>query len=379
MSDSPASQNIASKNPSRGDDAQVQCDSDNHQKEPAGDLASPPQSRVSQALLDAWYGKRRWVLALAPVALIYGLLTGLRRLYLVWLRQVKLPVPVVVVGNISLGGTGKTPFLISLIAQLRAAGWRPGVVSRGYGGHPPHLPYLLDETSGAADSGDEPLSIYQRTGAPVCVDRDRVAAARRLVNEGCDIILSDDGLQHYRLGRDLELVLIDGVRGLGNGYLLPMGPLRECPRRLRGVDGVILNSPSAAQTQAFADLNPTEMRIAPTRLVQITTGASVPMSLLQAPLAGMAWQAVAGIGNPARFAMTLATLGCHAPLIDFPDHHAFTPADFDFAENAPVVMTEKDAVKCRAFARDNWYYLEVNATCPEAFWQSLLARLARLK
>lgn len=281
-------------------------------------------------------------------------------------RVVHLPVPVVVVGNITLGGTGKTPLIVALAQAMRARGFVPGVVSRGYGGSE-RGPYLLSEDDSPAKVGDEPCLIRQN-GIPVAIGRERPEAARLLVEMGCDLVLADDGLQHYRLGRDVEICVIDGERRLGNGHLLPAGPLREPVERLRDVDYIVVNGGSPAQGEVPMTLE---------------GGAAVNMDdpTLTAPLtdfAGRPAHAVAGIGNPARFFASLAAQGIAVDGHPFADHHAFTRDDFIFADGCPVLMTDKDAVKCRAFARANWWRVPVRAVLPEAFYDGIAERVRNL-
>lgn len=332
------------------------------------------KATLESLFLSAWYERKLWVWLLLPLALLYWGISSFRRWYLTAFRQTRLDVPVVVVGNITLGGTGKTPFLIELVKRLQAAGFNPGVISRGYGGRPPTSPYVLDETTTANLSGDEPLTIYKRTGAEVCVSRDRVAAGRALIERGCDILLSDDGLQQYRLGRDIEIVLIDGQRRLGNRMCIPVGPLREFPSRLNRVDFILLNSPTVECVNEFQQIPSHIMNIKPARFVQINS----QMSISLAHFKDQEVMAVAGIGNPSRFKSTLNTLGIKSELRVFGDHHDFTLSDFEADVAVPVVMTEKDAVKCESFARDNWYYLEVDAAIDEDFWASLQSKINSL-
>jgi tetraacyldisaccharide 4'-kinase len=324
--------------------------------------------------LNAWYGKRKWIFLLLPLMWLFRMLSGMRRFYLQRFKQQHVSIPVVVVGNISVGGTGKTPLLIALVKHLQSKGFTPGVISRGYGGEATHYPLLLDPTTRVHESGDEPLSIYQQTGCAVCVDVDRVAAARALEQLGCDILLSDDGLQHYRLGRSLEIVVIDGQRGLGNGFCLPVGPLREPPSRLTGVDMVVINS--ATQHLDLPVDQHFSMAIVPQAWYDVKY--QHPFALHHLP-ASTRVNAVAGIGNPQRFYSTLTDLGLVPVEHDFPDHHNYQEADFNFADSLPVVMTAKDAVKCQEFARDDWYYLAVGAQLPECFWEMVDARIASLK
>lgn len=276
---------------------------------------------------------------------------------------IRLPVPVVVVGNITVGGTGKTPLIVALAKAMEQRGFMPGIVSRGYGGSE-RGPYLLTGDDDPAKVGDEPCLIRQ-SGVPVAIGRERPEAARLLVDAGCDLILADDGLQHYRLGRDVEICVIDGERRLGNGHLLPAGPLREPSSRLAEVDFVVVNGGV-----------PTTGEIA----MRLEGGVAVNMreSSLTAPLADFAGRpahAVAGIGNPTRFFASLAAQGIAVHGHPFADHHAFTRDDFTFADGCPVLMTDKDAVKCRRFARDNWWRVPVHAVLPESFYDAVAKRI----
>ena len=319
---------------------------------------------LANELTEVWYGKRRspwWTWLLAG---LYGALTALRRgLYRIGvLRRVCLPVPVIVIGNLTAGGTGKTPLTIALAAELRGRGFRPGVVSRGHGGSRRES-MLLDETPDPAVVGDEPCLI-RAGGVPVAVGRDRPAAAQLLLAAGCDVLIADDGLQHYRLARDVEICVIDGVRRFGNGHLLPAGPLREPLRRLDRVDLRVCNGGEAQAGEH------------PMRLVG---GEAVSLDgLRMQPLEGFAGQrvhAVAAIGNPARFFANLSAAGIEVIEHAFPDHHAFIATDLAYGDELPVLMTDKDAVKCRAFAQLHWWRVPVRAELPAAFFEAVVARL----
>lgn len=326
--------------------------------------------------LDAWYGQRRWTLWLLPVMWVFILFAALRRYWLEHYRQKKLATPVIVVGNISVGGTGKTPLLIALVEHLQQHGFTPGVISRGYGGSAPHYPYMLDVHSSAAEAGDEPMAIFQRTACKVCVGADRVAAAKLLEDEGCTVLLSDDGLQHYRLGRAIEIAVVDGLRGVGNGFRLPVGPLRESVNRLKFVDWVVVNSPGEDfHIPSLPHFFYIPMQIKALTLVNLQTNQQTPI----AQLAQQTVHAVAGIGNPERFYRTLQQENLQPIAHSFPDHHAYSPDDFNFGDQLPIVMTEKDAVKCRRFAQAHWYYLPISAELPESFWQALDAKMNKMR
>jgi tetraacyldisaccharide 4'-kinase len=309
-----------------------------------------------------WYRSRavdRAVsLLLWPASLLYGALAALRRAAYRQglLHATHLPVPVVVVGNLSVGGTGKTPLALALAAQLRARGFRPGLVSRGYGGSA-REPQSVSPASDPRVCGDEPVLLARRSGCPVWIGADRAAAAQALLaaHPQCDLVLCDDGLQHYALARDFEIAVIDGMRGLGNGRLLPAGPLREPRARLAAVDAVVVNgagaAPPAAGTVFRMTLQGTQLR-----------GLRDPdRSASPAQFAGVRVHAVAAIGNPRRFFDHLRELGIDCSPHAYPDHHAYTAAELDFGDDTPVIMTEKDAVKCRAFADDRHWVLQVEA------------------
>ena len=325
--------------------------------------------------LAAWYGKRVWTFLLLPLLLVFILLANVRRYWILRYTQKRLITPVIIVGNISVGGTGKTPLLIALVKKLQQQGFNPGVISRGYGGKASHYPYLLNDDSTAIEAGDEPVTIYQQTGCAVCVGSDRVAVARLLEDQNCDILLSDDGLQHYKLARDIEIAVVDGQRGLGNGWRLPVGPLREPKSRLKTVDWVVVNSPADDFTlPGLADVFYVSMQICAQDFINLESGEKKSAAEFNSTRVN----AVAGIGNPQRFQHTLSKLGISAELHAFPDHHAYTASDLQFANNFPVVMTEKDAVKCRQFAQPNWFYLPITASLPDSFWQALLQKLERI-
>ena len=280
------------------------------------------------------------------------------------------PVPVIVVGNITVGGTGKTPLILWLIEQCRAQGVRVGVVSRGYAARPAHFPWTVSATDTAKQAGDEPLLIVQRSGVPLVIAPERAQAVQQLLAEhSLDIILSDDGLQHYGLARDLELVLIDAARGLGNQRCLPAGPLREPAERLQSVDAVLLNGAEQDSHNGFA------MRLQPTEWVHVRSGRREPLSYFPAQ---QKMHALAGIGNPQRFFKTLEGLNWQPIAHAFADHAQFTAQDLQFPDDLPVVMTEKDAVKCREFAADHCWYLQVAAQPSPAFSDWFAEQLKRL-
>jgi tetraacyldisaccharide 4'-kinase len=288
------------------------------------------------------------------------------------LRRRQAGVPVLVVGNLVAGGSGKTPLAIALVERLRTAGWTPGVATRGYGRDDGARPLWVDARTDPARGGDEPVLIARRTGAKVRADRDRVAAARALVAEGCDIVVCDDGLQHYRLARDLEIEVVDARRRYGNGQLLPAGPLREPVERAARCDFHVVNATDGDGPPGFGEW---PMRLLADRALPLLGGRPQPLS----SFAGQRVHAVAGIGDPERFFAMLRALGIAVVPHAFADHHRYVAGDFQFGSDLPVLMTEKDAVKCTAFVGERHYSVPIRAELPEAFWIALLDRLPHRK
>lgn len=318
---------------------------------------------------DIWYKDPFIGTWLMPLGFLFSDIARFRKfLYRTGvLKKHTLPVPVIVVGNITVGGTGKTPLIIWLARLLKDAGYRPGIISRGYGGQAESWPQRVDAGSDARKVGDEALLIAKQTGCPVAVAPLRVAAAKQLLGEtDCDIILSDDGLQHYALNRDIEIAVIDGERRFGNGYCLPAGPLREPIERLQSVDFIVVNGEKS-------EPNEFSMQLAGNAAVNIATGEQKPL----AEFAGGACHALAGIGNPERFFALLAAAGLSCTTHSFPDHHPFQPGDIEFADAKVVLMTEKDAVKCTAFAGHRHWYVPVAAIPEAGFGEQLINLLKR--
>ncbi len=318
-----------------------------------------------------WYGSRLAALPLLPLAGLFWVVATLRRLAYRWnfLAVERLPVPVIVVGNLTVGGAGKTPLVIWLAHHLRSHGVRPGILSRGYRGTAREFPVLVTAETDPALVGDEPALIARRTGCPVVVDPDRVGGARSLLaHQPCDLLIADDGLQHYRLGRDLEIAVLDGARRLGNGLPLPAGPLREGAGRLRTVDFVVCNGGTPAPGEHAMALRPGDLE---------ALGRPESRQRL-ADWRGARVHAVAGIGNPERFFAMLRGLGLLVEPLAFPDHHVYTARDIDPPGDRPVLMTEKDAVKCRAFAAPRHWVVPVDAEPDALFVSRLDARLSEL-
>ncbi len=318
-----------------------------------------------------WSGESPLWLLLLPLSWLYGLVSGaIRFAYRIGLKKSwRAPVPVVVVGNLTAGGNGKTPVVIWLVEQLQQCGVRVGVVSRGYGGNADRYPLLLTPETSTAQAGDEPVLIYQRTGAPVAVSPDRCEAVRALLAQHpLQLIVTDDGLQHYRLARDKEIVVVDGVRRFGNGWWLPAGPMRERASRLKNVDAVIINggTPQAGEIA---------MRLRPGLAVNLLTGERCAVNALDQIVA------MAGIGHPPRFFATLAECGAMLKRsVALADHQTLAQKDVDalLQPGETLVMTEKDAVKCRPFAQANWWYLPVDTELAGEAAEKLLLDLLTL-
>lgn len=332
------------------------------------------QSDLPPSLVGHWYRSHLTFLtaALTPLAWVFAIIVSARRaLYGArLLGSVKLPVPVIVVGNITAGGAGKTPLVIALAQALAARGFHPGVVSRGYGRTSRDVT-VVDATSAAGDVGDEPLLMSQR-GLHVAVGARRTEAARALLraHEECDVIIADDGLQHYALARDLEIAVIDGARGLGNRRLLPAGPLREKPARLSSVDVIVVNEPvDGVQTRFRASTF--AMHTVAREFVNVTDASRT--AALNA-FAGQRVHAIAGIGHPARFFAMLRALGVEPVMHAFRDHHTFTRDDLP-DDASVILMTEKDAVKCAAFADARCWFLRIDAAVEQGLVDLVIARV----
>lgn len=332
--------------------------------EGSSDIPRGLLNRASTTLQAAWRTDAAWLRLLLPLSLLHRVVLSLRRQMFKrgWRSAYRSPVPVVVVGNISVGGTGKTPVVGALVAGMQARGLRVGVVSRGYGARPGHFPRRVLPDSHWQDGGDEPLMIARQTACPLVVSPRRADAVRELMQwRAPDLVISDDGLQHLALARDFEIVLVDATMGVGNGRLLPAGPLREPPARLEYCDW-ILQRDSAIPAQHF--------RYRVDGLVNIRTGETREGNAF----AGQRVQAIAGIANPAGFFASLRSLGMQVCERPYPDHYAFVAADFNGLQGLPIIMTEKDAVKCAEFAESNAWFLKITAVLPE----ELLERVARL-
>lgn len=334
---------------------------------------------MQERLERLWYGDSAGGALLAPLGWIYAGLSGARRAaYRTGLlRARRLARPVVVVGNLTVGGTGKTPLAIHLARELGAARLKVGIVSRGYGRRSGAARWVHPD-SDWRDVGDEPVIIARRTGCPTMVAADRAAAARTLIARGADVILADDGLQHLRLPRDCAIVVVDGSRGFGNGRLLPAGPLREPAAALGRADLVVVNGePEHGSLAGILPAGALTMRLAAQPAVRLD-GRGLPGELTS--FSGRRVHAVAGIGNPQRFFRELAAHGIEVIAHPFPDHHPFTERELAFADDLPILMTEKDAVKCVPFANTRLWCVPVSAAFSERDAQTLRTRvLGRLQ
>ncbi|MEH6589692.1 MAG: tetraacyldisaccharide 4'-kinase [Halioglobus sp.] len=319
-------------------------------------------------LVEAWYRKVWWLWLLRPLEGVFRLIARIRRnLYSTGLLgRYKAEVPVVVVGNITVGGTGKTPVVLALIEQLQTQGLKPGLVSRGYGATASSFPHAVGDHSTAADCGDEALLIFQRTGCPCVVSPSRVDAVKQLAHDyDVDLILSDDGLQHYALDRSMEIAVLDKNRGVGNGFCLPAGPLREPLSRLQSVDYVLWRGSDDAQDgfsyQAVS-------------LVNVVSGEEREVS---PDAIGRQVYAVAGIGQPQQFFASLAAAGFDFESRIFDDHYNYQANDLADLRDRAIIMTEKDAVKYRVFAGNNVWFLKISAQLPQQLCQSVIALASR--
>ncbi|MDH3418727.1 MAG: tetraacyldisaccharide 4'-kinase [Gammaproteobacteria bacterium] len=326
---------------------------------------------LGRRLESIWYSPQhpmRWVLW--PLEMLYRLVSILRRdCYTLGIKKIEhLPVPVIVVGNLTVGGTGKTPCVIWLANQLKDRGLRVGCVSRGYGGNAADGPRRVKGDSDPLEVGDEPVLIAAATSCPVMVAADRVAAAKALLAETrLDALIADDGLQHLALGRTFEIAVVDGERGLGNEACLPAGPLREPATRLNHVDAVIVNGGDWGEGSVF------RMTLVPDRVYQLAGKGQRTLSDFRDTIV----HAVAGIGNPDQYFEMLRSEKIRVIRHAFPDHARYQPSDLDFGDQHPVLMTEKDAVKCRAFADPRFWSVAVNLEFQGGDGDRLLRRVLR--
>lgn len=324
------------------------------------------------AVSNLWRERTPLTRLLVPLSWIYLVIVRLRRLCYVRgpCRVVTFSSPVVVVGGVTAGGSGKTPLVIHVTELLAGRGYRPGIVSRGYGGSPRRVPLVVDRDTPASECGDEPAVMARRLGVPVVVDRNRPRAVKELVSRlGCDVVVSDDGLQHYAMDRRVEIAVVGGERPFGNGFCLPAGPLRESPARLAEVDLVVYNGRAPGEV-----VRPTGFRM------ELRIEGFIPLGggrrLAAGGFENRRVHAVAGIGDPEGFFAALARLGMDVVVHPFPDHHRYRRDDFAAMSGAPIVMTEKDAVKCGDMGLENTWYT-ATFTCMEPGFDDKLIELLK--
>ncbi len=316
------------------------------------------KQKMAHVLQQSWYDKSGLTLILRPLSWLFILISVTRRyLYRVGIiKSTQLPVPTIIVGNLTVGGTGKTPLVIWLANYLKDLGYKPGILSRGYSGMANSWPQQVRPDADPYIVGDEAVVISRRTQCPMAVGPDRVAAGEALLKySDCDIVISDDGLQHYRLKRNIEVLVIDGIRRFGNGFCLPAGPLRECVSRKDEVDCKVTNGVAAQGEYA--------MTYSGCDIVNLVSQEAKPL----ADLVGQSIKAVAGIGNPDRFFNFLRAQGLRLETKAFPDHYLYSEDSIQADDETLVLMTEKDAVKCQRFAKANWWYVPVNVNMPNEF------------
>lgn len=330
----------------------------------------------SRWLQDAWYQEKYILPLLIPFSLLYENIVRFR-FYLFKtgvLKKTKMPVPIIIIGNITVGGTGKTPLILYLASFFRKEGYKPGIISRGYGGNSKTWPQWVDAQSQAKYVGDEAVLMAKKADCPLVVGPNRVKAAQMLLDKtSCNIILSDDGLQHYALERDIEIAVVDGERGFGNGHTLPCGPLREPLARIQKVDLVIINGEIESANNwathgSIAEIIEFTMAISGKIAANLLTKEEKSLNHFSKALC----HAVAGIGNPNRFFKLLEGENINLQTHAFPDHHQFTLEDITFEDDQPILMTEKDAVKCIDFAQNKHWYVPIKAIPQQQFLDKLL-------
>jgi tetraacyldisaccharide 4'-kinase len=340
-------------------------------------------------IVDAWYRKSLWLWLLWPLSWIYACLARLRRARLEAKRTppTSTTPPLLVIGNITVGGTGKTPLVIALVRLLTASNIKVGIVSRGYRGQASTYPLEVTGVASVEEAGDEAILMRRNLACPIFIDSVRPRAVEALSSRyDCDLIISDDGLQHYAMARAMELVVIDGERLLGNGLCLPAGPLREKPARLLEVDYLMFNGaprekfdlpPGAAKLQVGEGPFITQMELKPICWINLANGSHVALESLPVASCGRV-HAIAGIGNPARFFATVKMLGYDPLCHPFPDHYQFSEQDLRLTGNQLIVMTQKDAVKCERFAGENCWYLAIDAILDDEFMNNFSHKIGLL-
>ena len=336
-------------------------------------------SWLQRWLESVWYGsnkdKGKGRFLLMPLSYLYCAINNYQRKSQTQ-NLIKLACPVIVVGNITVGGTGKTPLTIHIVKVLQKSGYKPAIITRGYGGKATTWPQVVSADSDASLVGDEAVLMAQRTGVAVYAGANRLESVHQLLEaHDCDVIVSDDGMQHYKLPRDIQIAVIDGKRQLGNGYCLPAGPLREKKERLDSCDLIVVNGESTRDKNNYLDRNTHnenqfEMVLSGKTLINLSTNEEKQLS----DFSGQEVQALTGIGNPQRFYSTLKASGLNISENSFPDHHAFQENDLSFDDDSIVIMTEKDAVKCKSLIGNtkHYWYLPVTANLSNDFDEALL-------
>ncbi len=332
-------------------------------------------SKLQQWLEHVWYSDSRGRFLLIPLSAFYCAANAYQRqtqLKALSQNPPNIKVPIIVVGNITVGGTGKTPVTVHIVNLLKRSGYKPAVITRGYGGKAQTWPQKVTPDSDAEMVGDEAVLMATSTGVAVYAGANRLESIQQLLAETeCDVIVSDDGLQHYKMPRDIQIAVIDGERGFGNGYCIPAGPLREKINRLDECHLLVLNGQAKTENERLkrAQL----MSLSGDNLINLATAEERPLK----DLSGKTVQAVTGIGNPKRFYSTLENTGLIVKQHSFPDHFAFSKNDLSFENDSTVIMTEKDAVKCKGLigAQSNYWYLPVSAVLPKDFDDKLLTLL----
>ncbi len=342
-------------------------------------------SRVQQWLESIWYddakSKSIGRHLLMPLSYLYSAINNYQRKTKTQ-NQVTVACPVIVVGNITIGGTGKTPLTIYIVKLLQKAGYNPGIITRGYGGKAKTWPQLVTASSDASLVGDEAVLMAQRTDVPVYAGANRLESVAELLKEhDCDVIVSDDGMQHYKLPRDIQIAVIDGKRLLGNGYCLPAGPLREKKERLDDCDLIVMNGKNSKGSDSV-NVNDSltdyfEMALEGKVLINLSTAEEKLLSDFK----DQELQALTGIGNPSRFYSTLKANGLTVNENSFPDHYAFETSDLSYTSETTVIMTEKDAVKCKPLIGDatHYWYLPITATLSNEFDEALITKFESIK
>lgn len=331
-------------------------------------MANELKNNLQRLLERTWYTKNGLTHVLRPLSWLFITIATIRRFFYTYniLKSTRLSVPVIIIGNITVGGTGKTPLVIWLAEYLKTAGYKPGILSRGYSGKARSWPQQVRPDSDPIIVGDEAVVIARRTGCPMAVGPDRVATGKALLKySNCDVIICDDGLQHYALQRDIEVLVIDGIRRFGNGYCLPAGPLRERPSRKDEVNCKVTNGIAAQGEYA--------MRYHGTRLINLLSGETCELGDFK----NEKIMAIAGIGNPDRFFNHLRGYGLRLDTKAFPDHYHFDQDFLDVSDDVTVIMTEKDAVKCKRYAKPKWWYVYVDVELPKEFGLEIINLLGK--